>query len=118
MAKSDSLSEAFESARDEARRATSAIGNARAAVARIRATLARTRKIVGMRGPISAPYAPHNTSFVVLGKKSLARVEWEYIHHVLAKNDGSVSAAARALGLHRRTLQRKLQKHAPALPRN
>jgi two-component system response regulator RegA len=41
---------------------------------------------------------------------SLARVEWEHINRVLADCDGNVSAAARALGIHRRSLQRKLSK--------
>lgn len=44
---------------------------------------------------------------------SLARAEWEYIHRVLADCDQNVSEAARRLGLHRRSLQRKLQKHPP-----
>jgi len=38
------------------------------------------------------------------------RMEWEHIQQVLASNDGNVSATARQLGMHRRTLQRKLQK--------
>ncbi len=41
---------------------------------------------------------------------SLARVEWEHIHRVLQDCDGNVSRAARILGLHRRSLQRKLSK--------
>lgn len=41
---------------------------------------------------------------------SLARVEWEHIQRVLHSCDGNLSAAARLLGLHRRTLQRKLNK--------
>ena len=41
---------------------------------------------------------------------SLDRVEWEHISRVLADCGGNVSEAARALGLHRRTLQRKLSK--------
>ena len=41
----------------------------------------------------------------------LKRLEWEHIQRVLAECDGNVSAAARRLGLHRRTLQRKLAKH-------
>lgn len=44
---------------------------------------------------------------------SLARAEWEHIHRVLADSAGNVSEAARRLGLHRRSLQRKLQKHPP-----
>jgi len=42
---------------------------------------------------------------------SLARVEWEHIQRVLADCDGNVSLAARRLGIHRRSLQRKLSKH-------
>lgn len=41
---------------------------------------------------------------------SLARVEWEHIDRVMADVQGNVSHAARLLGLHRRSLQRKLQK--------
>ena len=41
---------------------------------------------------------------------SLARVEWEHINRVLADCDGNVSQAARVLGIHRRSLQRKLSK--------
>jgi two-component system response regulator RegA len=44
---------------------------------------------------------------------SLARAEWEHIHRVLADCDGNISEAARRLGLHRRSLQRKLQKYSP-----
>ena len=44
---------------------------------------------------------------------TLARAEWEHIQRVLADCGGNVSEAARRLDLHRRTLQRKLQKRAP-----
>ncbi|MGA9332727.1 MAG: response regulator transcription factor [Rudaea sp.] len=40
----------------------------------------------------------------------LKRLEWEYIQQVFAECDGNVSETARRLGLHRRTLQRKLAK--------
>ncbi len=40
----------------------------------------------------------------------LARLEWEHIHQALAETNGNVSAAARLLGMHRRSLQRKLAK--------
>jgi len=42
---------------------------------------------------------------------SLARVEWEHIHRVLSDCQGNISQAARLLGLHRRSLQRKLSKY-------
>jgi two-component system response regulator RegA len=41
---------------------------------------------------------------------SLARVEWEHIQRVLTDCEGNVSEAARKLGMHRRSLQRKLAK--------
>jgi len=44
---------------------------------------------------------------------SLARAEWEHINRVLADCDGNISAAAKKLGVHRRTLQRKLYKNPP-----
>ena len=44
---------------------------------------------------------------------SLARAEWEHINRVLSDCDGNISEAARRLGIHRRSLQRKLQKYPP-----
>jgi len=41
---------------------------------------------------------------------SVDRLEWEHIQRVLNEHDGNISATARALNMHRRTLQRKLQK--------
>jgi two-component system response regulator RegA len=41
---------------------------------------------------------------------SVDRLEWEHIQKVLAEHDGNLSATARALKMHRRTLQRKLAK--------
>ena len=41
---------------------------------------------------------------------SINRLEWEHIQKVLTENDGNISATARALKMHRRTLQRKLMK--------
>ncbi len=50
--------------------------------------------------------APRNFSVL-----SLPRVEWEHIQRVLADCGGNVSEAARALHMHRRSLQRKLLKY-------
>src|SRR5690606_6791743 len=44
---------------------------------------------------------------------SVDRREWEHIQRVLNEQAGNISATARALNMHRRTLQRKLQKYAP-----
>jgi two-component system, response regulator RegA len=41
---------------------------------------------------------------------SLKTIEWEHIHQTLAASDFNVSEAARRLGMHRRTLARKLSK--------
>ena len=45
---------------------------------------------------------------------SLARAEWEHIQRVLTDCGGNVSETARRLGIHRRSLQRKLQKYPPS----
>jgi two-component system response regulator RegA len=41
---------------------------------------------------------------------SVKRLEWEHLQKILMQHDGNISAAARALNMHRRTLQRKLEK--------
>lgn len=43
----------------------------------------------------------------------LARIQWEHIQQALSETDGNISAAARLLGMHRRSLQRKLAKRPP-----
>ena len=45
---------------------------------------------------------------------SLARVEWEHIQRVLTDCDGNITKAAERLGIHRRSLQRKLAKFPTA----
>jgi len=44
---------------------------------------------------------------------SLARVEWEHIQRVLSDCSGNITQAAKLLGIHRRSLQRKLIKYPP-----
>ena len=61
------------------------------------------------RGEQIAPRAPETE----LEVPSLARAEWEHIHRVLSECGGNISQAARRLGIHRRSLQRKLRKRAP-----
>lgn len=51
-----------------------------------------------------------NLSEPVSQVMSAAQIEWEHIQQVLKQHDGNISAAARAMNMHRRTLQRKLQK--------
>lgn len=45
---------------------------------------------------------------------SLQRLEWEHIQRTLDAHDGNISRAADALGIHRRTLQRRLKKRPSA----
>ena len=52
-------------------------------------------------------------SLVPSSVPSLARVEWEHINRVLTDCHGNISQAARLLGIHRRSLQRKLSKYPP-----
>ena len=47
---------------------------------------------------------------------TVRHLEWEYIQRTWEEHGGNVSATARALGMHRRTLQRKLAKHRPPDP--
>ncbi|MCU0754411.1 MAG: response regulator [Xanthomonadales bacterium] len=47
----------------------------------------------------------------------LNRIEWEHIQRAMVETEGNVSAAARLLGMHRRSLQRKLAKRPPGSPR-
>jgi len=44
---------------------------------------------------------------------TLAQAEWEHIHRILADCNNNISETARRLGIHRRSLQRKLRKRAP-----
>ena len=58
----------------------------------------------------SSATSTDNEILVPASPTSVNRLEWEHIHKVLNDNNGNVSATARSLGMHRRTLQRKLQK--------
>lgn len=71
-------------------------------------------QILGVYQKIAAgePATPEET---VAAVPSLARVEWEHIQRVLADCGGNISQAAKLLGLHRRSLQRKLAKYPPRL---
>jgi two-component system response regulator RegA len=53
---------------------------------------------------------PNAEELPVVEPLSVDRLEWEHIQRILHENEGNVSATARALKMHRRTLQRKLAK--------
>jgi two-component system response regulator RegA len=60
-----------------------------------------------------ADLPPLSTAQADYQAPSLARSEWEHIQRVLSDCRGNISEAARRLGLHRRSLQRKLSKSPP-----
>ena len=62
----------------------------------------------GERAPLDPPMKQHVVP-------SLARTEWEHINRVLSDCGRNISEAARRLKIHRRSLQRKLQKYPPNL---
>jgi len=61
---------------------------------------------------VNALYKNEGDSSVKINQNplSIKRLEWEHLQKVLMQHDGNISAAARALNMHRRTLQRKLDK--------
>ena len=61
---------------------------------------------------VSALHKNEGDSSVSISENPLSvkRLEWEHLQKVLMLHDGNISAAARALNMHRRTLQRKLDK--------
>jgi two-component system response regulator RegA len=61
----------------------------------------------GAAPPLTPPPATYEAP-------SLARTEWEHINRVLSDCGGNISEAARRLRIHRRSLQRKLQKYPPS----
>ena len=65
---------------------------------------------------VAAFHRNEGDSNIAVAEKPLSvdRLEWEHIQKVLRDHDGNISATARALNMHRRTLQRKLQKRPTA----
>jgi len=65
---------------------------------------------------VAAFYKEEGDASVAVSNQPLSvnRLEWEHIQKVLGEHEGNISATARALGMHRRTLQRKLQRRPMA----
>ena len=61
---------------------------------------------------VAALHKNEGDSSVLINENTLSikRLEWEHLQKVLMQHDGNISAAARAMNMHRRTLQRKLDK--------
>ncbi len=55
-------------------------------------------------------HAPDGNAPLKAQPAQIERLEWEHIQRVLQEHEGNISATARALNMHRRTLQRKLAK--------
>ena len=70
---------------------------------------ANTDEIVAAFGHLPSPDLPLNAQIT-----TVERLEWEHIQRVLHEHQDNISATARALNMHRRTLQRKLMKR-PAI---
>lgn len=66
------------------------------------------RALLEGEGPVGTDDEPPEAPEAPL---ALRRLEWEHIQRVLTECDGNISETARRLGMHRRTLQRKLSKH-------
>ncbi len=73
-----------------------------------------TDQILAAFEPGGGDRAGATAAAAVESTPTLARVEWEHIQRILMDCDGNISLAARKLGLHRRSLQRKLGKLPPA----
>jgi len=55
-------------------------------------------------------HAPDGNAQLDIQPTRIGNLEWDHIQRVLREHDGNISATARALNMHRRTLQRKLGK--------
>lgn len=75
---------------------------------------ADTDEIVSALVEKSAAQTLSHDTDTTMEPMSVRRLEWEHIQKVLMENDGNISATARDLKMHRRTLQRKLQKRPVA----
>jgi two-component system response regulator RegA len=60
-------------------------------------------------------HAPDGHASFNVQPTKIEHLEWEHIRRVLHEHDNNVSATARALNMHRRTLQRKLSKPPPGV---
>lgn len=70
---------------------------------------ANADEIVSAFGHLPSTDLPYNSQVI-----SVERLEWEHINRVLHEHNGNISVTARALNMHRRTLQRKLARKPAA----
>jgi two-component system response regulator RegA len=72
--------------------------------------LAKPVEVDAIVAAFDAGALPNAEELPAVEPLSVDRLEWEHIQRVLHEHDGNISATARALKMHRRTLQRKLAK--------
>jgi two-component system, response regulator RegA len=72
--------------------------------------LAKPVEVDAIVAAFAAGVRPNADDLAEVEPLSVSRLEWEHIQRVLHEHDGNISATARALKMHRRTLQRKLMK--------
>jgi two-component system response regulator RegA len=63
--------------------------------------------------PLEVADTAAGSDSIEAGLLSTDQLEWEHIQRILQEQQGNISKTARLLGMHRRTLQRKLSKHRP-----
>lgn len=67
--------------------------------------------------PSFYPKVDNLSEYIVRANKSPDEIKWLYIEAVLALLEGNISATARRLGMHRRSLQRMISAHStPSKP--
>ncbi len=73
--------------------------------------LTKPATVDDIEASLTASDLPSESDLPPIHVPSLARVEWEHIERVLRQCDGNITQAAKLLGIHRRSLQRKLSKY-------
>jgi two-component system response regulator RegA len=76
--------------------------------------LAKPADVDAILGALDGTARPDPAQELDAAPMSVERLEWEHIQRVLLEHDNNISATARALNMHRRTLQRKLAKRPVA----
>jgi len=72
--------------------------------------LAKPVEVDAIVAAFDAAERPETAELPEIEPLSVDRLEWEHIQRILREHEGNISATARALKMHRRTLQRKLSK--------
>lgn len=79
------------------------------------ANISTILRAIGEEADDPTPPAPPQADIEMM--TPLNRLQWEHIQQALHETGGNISAAARLLGMHRRSLQRKLTKRPSPMSR-